>query len=228
MNPAISIQNLNFKWPKQQHNVLTIDSLEINPKEHCFIKGKSGSGKTTLLNLMAGIFTPQSGTIELLGTDMTKLSIHKKDRFRADHLGMIFQQFNLLPYLSVKQNILLPLQFSDRRAEKEAEADRRVLELMDALQLSDKLAKQPANRLSIGQQQRVAVARAMMGKPEIIIADEPTSALDSDNRDRFIEALFSMADRFDSTLVFVSHDAHLAKHFTRQIDLMDINQAVIS
>lgn len=223
---AIELENLAFHWPKKPKPTLVLDALRIRTGEHCFLQGPSGSGKTTLLNLMAGIFVPQQGQIRLLGTEMTALSAHQKDRFRADHLGLIFQQFNLLPYLSVEQNILLPLQFSARRAQQEAQPQVRLTHLMDSLHLPSALRHQPANQLSIGQQQRVAVARAMMGRPEILIADEPTSALDSDNRDRFIEALFASAEAFNSTLVFVSHDRQLAAHFPRQLDLTQWNRAV--
>ncbi len=225
MDAAIQLQRLEFRWPQQTQAVLSIEQLHIAQGEHCFINGPSGSGKSTLLNLMAGIVSPQQGQIKLLDTEFSNLSAHKRDRFRADHLGIIFQQFNLLPYLSVEQNIMLPLSFSTHRARKEPQATERMQALMAALQLPKTLCQQPANQLSIGQQQRVAVARAMMGKPEIIIADEPTSALDTDNRDRFIEELFNTADQFNSTVVFVSHDTQLANHFSRQLDLTTLNQA---
>lgn len=221
----LQVNDLRYRWPGQNQDTLKLPALTLAQGEHLFLQGASGSGKTTLLNLLAGIYTPQAGQINWLGQDITQLSASKRDRFRADHFGIIFQQFNLLPYLSVAQNIALPLNFSKTRRQKEPLPDVRIDELMDSLNLSPQLKQQTANQLSIGQQQRVAVARALMGKPDIIIADEPTSALDANNRDRFIDQLFHSASQFQTTVLFVSHDASLANHFARHIDLQQLNQA---
>ena len=221
---VIDIKDLRFRWPTQTEDCLNLPSLIVRQGNHLFIKGPSGSGKTTLLNLLSGIFTPQSGQLKVLDTELSSLSAIQRDQFRGDHLGVIFQQFNLLPYLSTLENILLPLSFSKRRQQREPHPKEHALALLELLQLPQALIKRPVNQLSIGQQQRVAVARALMGNPELIIADEPTSALDTDNRDRFIECLFSVADAVNATLVFVSHDSHLAKHFTQQLDLSLLNQ----
>ncbi|GAB6069323.1 ABC transporter ATP-binding protein [Thiomicrorhabdus hydrogeniphila] len=225
---VIDIKDLHFRWPTQTEDCLNLPSLTVKQGDHLFIKGPSGSGKTTLLNLLSGIFTPQKGQLKVLDTELSSLSALKRDQFRGDHLGVVFQQFNLLPYLSTLENILLPLSFSKRRQQREPHPKERALELLALLQLPQALIKRPVNQLSIGQQQRVAVARALMGNPELIIADEPTSALDTDNRDRFIECLFSAADAVNATLVFVSHDSHLAKHFTQQLDLSLLNQVSAS
>lgn len=226
--PAIQIEQLRFRWPKQSHDTLVIDQLQVAKGEHLFIQGASGSGKSTLLNLLSGVLQPQSGRISLLGTEITELSNFKKDQFRADHLGIIFQQFNLLPYLNAQQNIQLALDVSKERTKREkqlGDLNERLLLLLNELGLDASIMKQPANQLSIGQQQRVAVARALIGRPEILIADEPTSALDSDTRDRFIETLFQAAESANTSIIFVSHDRSLQSHFDRQIHLNEINQA---
>jgi putative ABC transport system ATP-binding protein len=223
--PIISLRNLRFSWPGQDGDLLGIERLEVNQGEHLLIRGSSGSGKTTLLNLLAGISLPQSGSVEVLATPLESLSHRQRDQFRADHLGVIFQQFNLLPYLSVMENVMLPCWFSKRRRENAGDVSHTSHRLFDALNISPELAHRPVGRLSVGQQQRVAVVRALIGNPEIVIADEPTSALDTDNRDRFLQLLFREADNRGSTLVFVSHDSHIATMFPRVVEMRAINQA---
>ncbi len=223
---AINIERLQYHWPKQAEKTISIEQLQVPFGEHLFIQGASGSGKSTLLNLISGVLSPQSGCIQLLGEEITSLSNRQKDRFRADHLGIIFQQFNLLPYLNAIQNIELALNVSAKRLQKEqaiGDLPNRILELLHTLGLDSTIANQPANQLSIGQQQRVAVARALIGQPEIVIADEPTSSLDSDSRDQFIETLFQSAEIANSTVVFVSHDQSLKQHFSQHLDLAEIN-----
>lgn len=229
---AIHIENLRFGWPAEKRELLNIPSLQVAYGEHLFIQGSSGSGKSTLLNLMAGVLTPYDGQITVLGQDLKSLSSGQKDRFRADHIGIVFQQFNLLPYLSGLQNIELALNISKKRRQKALSAtpnkqaiEARIFPLLDSLGLNAKTALQAASQLSIGQQQRVAVARALIGSPELLIADEPTSALDSDSRDRFMTQLFNAAEQSKTTIVFVSHDQGLKHHFHRHINLAEINQA---
>lgn len=227
MNPdtVIDIENLRFRWAGQTQDTLDIAQLQIQRGEHLFIQGASGSGKTTLLNLLAGVFTAQTGHLRVLGQDLSRLSALKRDRFRGDHLGVIFQQFNLLPYLNTLDNIRLPLNFSKHRRQREPHPQQTAQAWLKRLQLADTLLNQPVSHLSIGQQQRVAIVRALMGRPELIIADEPTSALDADNRDRFMHWLLEAAEQTQATLVFVSHDPHLAKHFHHQVDLAHLNRA---
>lgn len=229
-NNAIAIENLRFRWPQQEKDIVRIDNFQVTAGEHLFIQGASGTGKSTLLNLLAGVVSPQTGKIELLGKDITSLSNGQKDRFRADHLGIIFQQFNLLPYLNAIENIELALSVSPQRVKNEhqfGELKDRTRKLLSNLGLDETLAKKTANQLSIGQQQRVAVARALMGKPEILIADEPTSALDSDSRDIFIEELFRATENTNTTIIFVSHDDSLKTHFHHHINLAEINKASV-
>ncbi|MEZ5478089.1 MAG: ABC transporter ATP-binding protein [Thiolinea sp.] len=222
---VIELQQLRFRWPGQTRDVLNIPQLAVQQGEHVFLRGASGSGKTTLLNLLAGILKPQHGELHLLGQPAQHLRAGARDRLRADHMGVIFQQFNLLPYLSLLDNVLLPCHFSARRRQQAGDASSTALRLLQHLQLDPTLQQRPVTELSVGQQQRVAVARALIGRPELIIADEPTSALDADSRDRFLELLFSEADAQRSTILFVSHDPHIAAHFPRVLELSEVNRA---
>ena len=223
----IEINNLCFYWEKSY----VIEGLRLNIQagQHLFIEGPSGSGKSTLLNLFAGVLCPKKGDINILGQNLRDLSPSQKDSFRADHIGFIFQQFNLIPYLSVIDNIILPCSFSAIRKQKALQRSGNLnieaIRLLKALGLNDQaLFQRSVNELSVGQQQRVAAARAMLGSPEIIIADEPTSALDSGHRNAFINTLFNECEKENITLIFVSHDTSLKKHFSNHINLTDINQ----
>lgn len=221
---VIELQQLKFRWQGQTQDTLNIPELTVQQGEHAFLRGSSGSGKTTLLNLLAGILPPASGEIKLLNQSLGTMNARQRDRFRADHMGVIFQQFNLLPYLSMLENVLLPCHFSARRKQQAGVMRDSAEQLLDHLRLDQQLRQRPVTELSVGQQQRVAVARALIGKPEIIIADEPTSALDADTRNDFLRLLFSEADAQGSTILFVSHDPHIARHFPRIIELNEVNQ----
>jgi len=221
--PALQLQDLRYRWPGASADTLAIDPLTLQAGDSVFLRGPSGCGKSTLLSLAAGVLLAGSGTVQLLGRDWASLSASARDRHRADHLGYIFQQFNLLPYLSVIDNVRLPLRFSARRAGRAAdgEAER----LLERSGLARALWQQPAARLSVGQQQRVAAARALIGRPELVIADEPTSALDEPLREAFMDLLLQHCAEAGSALLFVSHDSRLAGRFQRQIDLPAINHA---
>jgi len=223
----IEINNLVFSWPKHPSPTLDIKHLKIDRGERIFLHGPSGSGKSTLLGLLAGINTIQSGNINILNTSMNQLSAAKRDQFRADHIGTIFQNFNLLPFLDPIENVMLGCQYSKIRKSKLSQSlTHSAIELLEGLGIHKNQHNKSINQLSIGQQQRVAAARAFIGQPEFIIADEPTSALDVDNREAFIETLFTQADTYQATILFVSHDHSLAHLFTRKISLTDINGAV--
>ena len=225
---TLSCRNVRFAWPGSPP-LLDIPSFHVNAGERLFLRGPSGSGKSTLLGLIAGVITPQDGDIQVMGRNMATLSNSARDAVRADHIGVIFQQFNLVPYLSVTQNVALPCRFSSARMSAvkaaggvEAEAKR----LLTRLGLDDPaLLKRNVTDLSVGQQQRVASARALIGSPSLIIADEPTSALDADSRDRFIELLSEEVTASGAALLFVSHDGGLAPLFDRAVDLGEINTA---
>lgn len=224
---ALRITDLVFRWPRQPAACLAIPHFEIAVGEHVFLHGPSGGGKSTLLSLLGGVAVPQQGSIELLGGDITRLSGHARDRFRADHIGFIFQQFNLLPWLSALDNIVLPCTFSARRKQQAGPVRDTAARLLAHLDLAADLWDKPAGELSVGQQQRVAAARALIGRPEIIIADEPTSALDAPRQQAFIDLLLAEAAAASAALLFVSHDERLAAHFDRQVALADINRIVV-
>ena len=220
---------MTFRWRGAASTCLDIPAFEVRQGEHLFLYGPSGSGKSTLLGLLGGVLMPAKGMLELLGTELTSLSGPARDRFRADNIGIIFQQFNLIPYLSVLENVLLPLRFSRRRNERAvahgAAPRQEAARLLDQLGLSGGISGREAARLSVGQQQRVAAARALIGRPEIIIADEPTSAMDADLQATFVDLLLRESRSAQATVVFVSHDGRLASRFPRQQALVEINRA---
>lgn len=222
---VVALSDLRFAWSTREPDLLAISDFTIARGEHLLLRGASGSGKTTLLNLLTGIHHPTGGSVTVLGTPLETLNQRARDQFRADHLGVIFQQFNLLPYLSLVENVVLPCWFSRQRREKAGDPRQAAHRLLHALNVSADLLQKPVGKLSVGQQQRVAVARALIGGPEIVIADEPTSALDADNRGRFLELLFRQADQQGCTLIFVSHDAHLATYFSRVVEMAELNHA---
>lgn len=218
---------VRFRWPGRQGFGLSVDRFSLARGETVLLTGPSGSGKSTLLSLLCGVVTPREGSIAILGSEMTRLSAVQRDRFRAEHFGIVFQMFNLLPYLSILDNVLLPLSFAKGRRERvvkggrapEAEARRLLASLaLDA----DRFAGQPASALSVGQQQRVAAARALIGAPEIVVADEPTSALDRGRQLEFLDLLFEDLGRVGASLVMVSHDESLAPRFDRVVPLADV------
>lgn len=227
---AIQLVDVRFRWQRHGQLVLDIPKLTISAGERVLIKGASGSGKTTLLNLLGGVAIPESGALKILGTDLTSLKSAQRDKFRADHIGFIFQMFNLIPYLSLTENVMLPCRFSSERRlaaqHKSANLEEEATRLLSQMALDVvTLARRPVTQLSTGQQQRVAVARSLIGTPPLIIADEPTSALDADTRHAFLDLLFQEIKATGATLVFVSHDADLGTNFDRTIALADINKA---
>ncbi|OHU86270.1 MULTISPECIES: ABC transporter ATP-binding protein [Pseudoalteromonas] len=225
----IEISDLIYTWQNHERPTLQIKQLQIGDGEKVFLHGPSGSGKSTLLGLLAGITPIQQGSIKVLEQSLEKLSSAKRDRFRADHIGTIFQNFNLLPYLSPLENVTLGCEFSPKRRQKACAERNNVTaqahHLLNALGLDGSLLSRSVSALSIGQQQRVAAARAFIGQPEVIIADEPTSALDADTREAFITTLFEQAKKYQATVIFVSHDKSLSHLFDRKISLPSINEA---
>jgi putative ABC transport system ATP-binding protein len=227
---VIDIHALRFRWQHPGPPVLDIAALQIAAGEQVFIAGPSGSGKSTLLGLLAGVTRPDEGSIRILDRPLQELSDAARDHFRADHVGYIFQMFNLIPYLSVLDNVLLPCRFSrlrrDKAVQRSGNLASEAMRLLQHLDMADPgLLQRPVTALSVGQQQRVAAARALMGAPELLIADEPTSALDADRRRAFVELLFRECRSAGSTLVFVSHDSSLAPLFGRVLDLTTLNRA---
>lgn len=222
VNRAVQIRDVSFSWTATQPNVVEIPHLAVEPREKLFLSGPSGSGKSTLLSLLSGVITPQHGEIRILDNVISSMSASRRDRFRADHIGYIFQMFNLVPYLTVVENITLPLRFSKRRWRKAGgrEAPAEAVRLLQHLGMTESdLLRRPVTEMSVGQQQRVAAARALIGCPELVIADEPTSSLDAENREAFIQLLFQECEREGTTLIFVSHDRSLAGMFDRVEEL---------
>jgi len=226
--PDIELTDIDFCWGSTRNDFrIQVKDFRLEENESVILVGPSGGGKSTLLSLICGILRPQNGAIKILGKDYEKMSNSERDSFRADNIGIIFQQFNLLPYLSAIDNVLLPLKFSFNRKEASgktkaalhAEADR----LLKGLSIKpETLGKQKAVTLSIGQQQRVAAARAFIGSPKLIIADEPTSSLDEKSQDEFLTQLFSEKDARGTSLLMVSHNPRIATWFDRQVELENI------
>ncbi|MDY6956516.1 MAG: ABC transporter ATP-binding protein [Pseudomonadota bacterium] len=227
---AVDIRHLSFRWQRQAPIALALDRLSIEKGERVFIEGPSGSGKSTLLSLLAGVTVPQQGELRVLGRRLDQLAGAQRDHFRAHHIGYVFQMFNLIPYLSMVDNVVLPCRFSKARHDKAVQRSRsleseamRLLEHLDMAQAD--LLHRPVTALSVGQQQRVAAARALMGAPELLIADEPTSSLDANRREAFVCLLFQECEQAGSTVVFVSHDTSLEGLFDRTIRLAELNTA---
>ncbi len=218
----IKIDSVRFYWSKKSNFKIFVPNLEIKKGEKVLLLGESGSGKTTLLSLMCGFLNPSSGNISINGNTINQLSSKTRDEYRADNIGIIFQQFNLLPYANVVDNVLLPLYFSKVRSNNVSNKKEKVIELFKQLRLPDDIAQFRASSLSMGQQQRVAVARALIGNPSLIIADEPTSSLDADAQKIFLNLMFEQISENNSTLLMVSHDRSLSNQFDRLIDINEI------
>lgn len=216
---AIDISSLDYRYPKSEVDALHIQQWQVMPGEHIFLEGESGSGKSTLLQLLCGLRVG-TGELSILGTALNTLTQSKRDHFRSQHIGMVFQQFNLIPYLSAVDNVVLAATLAGQGKY----ASERAKELLGHVGLLTSASKQTANTLSIGQQQRVAIARALINSPEILLLDEPTSALDNHNQTIFMDTLMHHLDLNPTTsVVFVSHDTKLSSYFKQTIYLSDIS-----
>ena len=220
---ALQLTDTSFAWPGAAP-CLAIRDFSLAPEERVFLHGPSGSGKSTLLSLAAAVVLPLQGRVEVLGRATSELGSAARDRFRVDHLGIVFQLFNLLPYLSALDNITLPCRFSAARRACACDPVGEAKRLANRLDLGEALLMRPAAELSVGQQQRVAAARALIGRPPLVIADEPTSALDAARQEGFIDLLVSECVAAGAALLFVSHDLRLADHFERVVALDEINR----
>lgn len=223
---AVAVRDLRFRWSPNGPLVLDVPAFEVAAGEQVLLAGPSGSGKTSLLNLLGGVAAPEAGAIRILDTELTALAAPARDAFRADHVGVVFQMFNLVPYLSVMENVQLACMFSAARKARAGDVAAAAAGLLDGLGLAaENFARRRVSELSIGQQQRVALARALIGDPGLIVADEPTSALDAANRDAFLELLTAACRRTGAALLFISHDAALAGRFDRRLDMTELNRA---
>jgi len=227
MNRAgvVVLEGVRFGYPGGPL-LLDIPAFVLEPGRQLLLRGPSGAGKSTLLALIAGVLQPAAGQVRVAGQELGAMRKAARDRFRADHCGVMFQQFNLLPFLSVRDNIALGVQFSSRQARLSRGVDAEIERLMTALGLDvGALWRRQAGRLSVGQQQRVAAARALIGRPPLLLADEPTSALDPVAAQAFLRLLFAECRQAGTASVVVSHDVAIAPLFDGQVDLADLNRA---
>ena len=223
VTPAVlDIEDVEFRWSGRPAFSLSVPRFSVAQGEKLLLLGESGSGKSTLLSLICGTAAPDTGVISVSGTEISALSPSKRDRFRAENIGVIFQQFNLLPFGTVSDNIILPLRFAPQRRARVLHPAEEAARLCSALGLPPELLKSKACALSVGQQQRVAAVRALIGQPPLIIADEPTSALDAGSQKAFLDVLFEQAFRHGTSVLMVSHDPRLAAHFDRVTDMAEI------
>ena len=229
ISPAISMKEVRFSWPGGPL-LLDIPEFEVGAGERVFLRGPSGSGKSTLLGLITGVLEPQAGDLHLFGQDFAAMRARKRDAVRARDLGVIFQMFNLLPFLDVIRNVTLACTFApERKARLSGTPEAEARALLARLGLEDEaLLGRAVSDLSVGQQQRVAAARALLGGPKLVIADEPTSSLDADAREGFLSLLSEEVTRTGAALLMVSHDASLGSFFDRAVDLRDLNRAQVT
>ena len=220
-DPALSISDLAFQFDAETGPILKIKSWEVDRGKQVFLQGASGSGKSSLLTLLAGLQVPTLGEVRVLGTTISSLSNHERDRFRALNIGVVFQQFNLIPYLSVMDNILLAAKFGGTVG---LPVRPRATLLLSRVNLKAELYGRKSIDLSVGQQQRVAIVRALINYPALLLVDEPTSALDKANRDSFLTLLLEVLAENNCAMVFVSHDSDIGKHFSNCIELSELNQ----
>lgn len=199
--------------------VLDIDSFALAAGEECALEGRSGSGKSTLLNVISGIMRPDAGSVWVGGRDIARFDEASRDRVRADALGLVFQQFNLLPGFTALENVLVAMSFGSARPDR-----RRAADLLGAVGLAHRLDHKPA-ALSVGQQQRVAVARALANRPRAVLADEPTASIDSAHQEQVIDLLRDTCREQGAALLVVTHAPEVAGRFPRRLRLEDFNRA---
>ncbi|MEM8564442.1 MAG: ABC transporter ATP-binding protein [Pseudomonadota bacterium] len=220
---AIELNQVGFAHAQApETTVLQIAHWQVAAGERVFVHGPSGVGKSTLLNLISGLLVAQEGEVSVLGERLDVMSSRQRDRFRANHIGYVFQRFNLIPYLNAIENIALAGSFSAGTSRQNNAP--RPESLLESLNLETSSWRKPTAVLSMGQQQRVAIARALINQPELLIADEPTSSLDQDNRDKFLALLMPLVEEHNMTLLFASHDMTLAKHFSKIQPFAEISQ----
>lgn len=221
----VKMSGVRFAWPRGNGFDIAVDDFSLASSSRTLLVGPSGGGKSTLLSLLCGIVAPYEGSISILGTNIVDLSSAARDRFRAEHIGVIFQMFNLLPYGSVTDNVVLPLSFAKGRRDRAQQRGNVVdeaIRILVELGIDQSKLSSLASELSVGQQQRVAAARALIGTPELLIADEPTSALDAEHQERFLDLLFRQIEDAGSSLLMVSHDRRIGPMFDTVIELGDV------
>lgn len=219
---SLRLKNLCFSYPGEAADtVLDIPHWQVNTGEKVFVQGESGSGKSTLLNILCGTLAVKQGEVEIFGQRIDQMKAGQRDRFRANNIGYVFQQFNLISYLDLIDNVRLARHFCTEI--KDRASTEQIGALLERLNIDASLWRKPASALSIGQQQRVAIARALVNQPRLLIVDEPTSSLDSKNRDAFMSLLMEGLADTQTTLIFVSHDMSLADYFSRVDSMSEMN-----
>ncbi|RED18083.1 ABC transporter ATP-binding protein [Pontivivens insulae] len=220
--PVLSLSGVRYAWPGRTAFSIEVEALSVAHGETVLLLGESGSGKSTLLSLICGTVLADQGVVAVDGQDLSQLSSSARDRFRAEWIGVIFQQFNLLPFGTVQDNIALPLRFAPTRRDRVLDVAGEAARLCSALGLPGGILTEKAARLSVGQQQRVAVARALIGEPSLIVADEPTSALDAGSQTAFLDLMFQQITACRASLLMVSHDPALGQYFDRVVRMEDV------
>ena len=213
----ISVEHLKKYYGKVPNQTKAVNDISFSVQKGEFVSiiGSSGSGKSTLLNMIGGLDTPTSGNVYILGKDITSMSEEELTLFRRKNIGFIFHNYNLIPVLSVYENIVLPVELDGRKIDKDFLDD-----VLDILSLKEKIFNLP-NTLSGGQQQRVAIARAIISKPAVILADEPTGNLDSKTSGDVIKLLRTVNQRFEQTLIMITHNLEIAQLSDRIINIID-------
>jgi putative ABC transport system ATP-binding protein len=219
----IRIRDLDFTYPTGEFR-LRIPQLSLPPGSHAAVVGPSGSGKTTLLNLISGVLIPQAGRVWVGELEITSMEEAARRAFRVRHIGMVFQEFELLEYLTVLDNILLPYRLS-RRLRLEPAVRRRAEALAARVAIADKLRRH-VDCLSFGERQRVGLCRALVTEPRLVLADEPTAGLDPAGKALVMEALLNDTHSRGATLVTVTHDVELLPRFDHLIDLQSFAEAI--
>ena len=212
------LKTTGLKYLYKHGKTIEFPDIEIETGQRLLISGFSGCGKTTLLSLIAGALRLQEGSINFNDTDYSDMSSMSLDKFRADHIGYIFQTLNLIPFLNVSENIALGIKFSKNRKSKVSDMHQEIERLISSLGLEKEILNTAIDNLSVGQQQRVAVARALLGKPDLILADEPTSALDNDTTKKFLDEVMNTFDSSHQAIIMVSHDLSIASYFDTVLD----------
>ena len=225
MQNILEIKNLKFKWNVKDYFLLKIKKFTIQKNKKVIMFGNSGSGKSTLLNLISGILKPCSGTIKIDDTIINNLNQRMGDSFRANNIGVIFQQFNILNYISPLTNILLPSHFTNSGNKNIKSFYLRAFDLAEKLNLSHKILLQSNSvELSVGQKQRIAIIRSIINNPKLILADEPTSALDEDNKKKFLKLLLNICEYQKIGLLMVSHDKSIEQYFDAKVQIDTLNK----
>lgn len=218
----IELSDIHFTYPQSDFR-LNIQKLQIARGNKTAVIGPSGFGKTTLLNLLAGILLPDSGDIKVAGKSLSQLSEKARRNFRIRNIGFVFQDFRLIPYLNILDNMLLPFRINSI-SKMDAYSRQSAIRLATDLGLEAKLKNYPA-KLSHGERQRVAICRALVNSPPVILADEPTGNLDPENKEKIMEILFDYVRQQQATLITVTHDMHMLKGFEQTIDFTHVQNS---